>query len=523
MVPSKNATTIMKQCTLTNFKNNWKSGLTVGLVSIPVGVSLAVASNGSPISGIITAFWAGLLASIFGGSNYNIIGPTGALSGLLFTYTQQYGSECISMLALLSGIFIILGYIFKIDRYLSFVPGCALHGLISGIAIMIIFNQFGPALGINVPIKTHNMLIKLYHTIQHIDCISLPSFSLFCTVFIGLMLFALYLPRVPGTIILTPLCVGYGYLCANGILPYSIETLGSRYTIESMTLFALPNLHFSFFYILPALSIAAISILETLVSAKIADGITKTKHNRQREVLGLGLANIASGIAGGIPATAALARTSLNIRSGSTSRISATISVVSIALISLLCFKYFTYLPTACVAAILMFVSFRMIETSHFLSMFKLDKKSFVISVFVACITVCEDATIGVLLGAVIAMLIFMEKLSKGHHRVSVKPHLEEKDTLEYSIKGPLAYINAQAHIARLEQIATSCNHVVLNLHDVQFIDLDGVEAFSEMVVLLEQKNKVVFVSGLNPVIEHFLNESRIFKKLVRDSRIIRS
>jgi sulfate permease, SulP family len=270
--------------------------------------------------------------------------------------------------------------------------------------------------------------------------------------------------------------------------------------------------------------------LETMISARIADGVTKTKHNRRKEMFGLSMANIASGLMGGIPATAALARTSLNIKSGGTHRIAAGISSIFVGLASLFFLSYFQYLPLAVIAAILVFVATGMLETEHFWYMYRIDKKNVVISLIVAFFTVYEDAIVGILLGAVIAMLLLMQKLSTGYHEIMVReyggmPLVKEKthrikDTLVYSIKGQLAYINAQSHLAQLENIAADYTTVILKLRDVYFIDLDGVDAFGEIVQMLTNKGKYVVIAGLNPVIEHLLKESTQFQELQKNNRI---
>lgn len=519
----------MKNKIIHNIKANWLSGLTVGLVSIPLAVSLAIAAHASPVAGIITAFWSGLFASIFGGSNYNIIGPTGALAGLLLLNSTQHGAECLPILALMSGALIFIAYICKLERYLIFIPGSALHGFILGVALMIIFGQIQPALGLYDLPNHHGVLAKVSHLFYNFTMIHWPTFAVFICMLAGLLAFAFFTPRLPGTILLTPCGIGLGYLSAIGYLPWKIKTLGSQFPSITASLFQFPELHMNLNYILPAVSIATISILETMISARIADGATKTKHNKRKEMLGLSLANIASGFFGGIPATAALARTALNIRSGCTHKTSATISSLCIAVISLLFLQYFNYLPLAVIAAILVFVSLRMLQMEHFLRLFRLDKKNFVLSLVVAFVTLYEDATIGILLGAVIAMLLFMEKLSAGYHEIMTKDHepqlqtkslIPASSTLIYTIKGPLAYINTQAHITRLEKTPSHYTDVILDLHDVSFIDIDGAEALIDIIQMLCQKGINVYLVGLSLFAEHLLEHSSQIEILRKDNKI---
>ena len=524
----------MKKALLLKFVQNWKSGLTVGLVSVPIAISLAVASHASPVAGIISAVWAGFFASLFGGSHYNITGPTAALSGLLTAYSVAFGAECLPMLAILSGIFIYIAYRCRLERYLIFVPGSALHGFILGIAVMIICSQIPPAFGfLNAPTH-HNVVIQSYKAIMLIPSATyLPALVMFMLFFIGLVLTSLLTPWLPGTILLTPIGIGLGYLSRTDQLPWVFQTLGSKYGSIDATILAIPSFHFRFAYLIPALSIAVVSIIETLISARIADHATKTKHHKSKEVLGLSLANIATGLMGGFPSTASLARTALNIRSGSTNRISGILATIFIAGISLALLPYFIFLPLPVIAAILVFVSFRMIEMEHFWRLFKLDKKNLALSLIVAFVTMYEDPVVGILLGTVAAMLLFMERLSQGFHETIVHDTAaalhEEKQAQKnmaafiYKIKGPLAYINAQAHSSHLEDIPSSHPLVLIDIHDVHFIDADGSEALLDGIEQLRQRDTKVFLCGAGPLVEHFLRDNSVYRELKKHGLVCAS
>ncbi len=524
------------QTLLGRMRENWKSGLTVSLVSIPLSVSLAVASQSTPTAGIITAIWAGLMASIFGGSNFNIIGPTGALSGFLATYAIVHGAHTLPMLALVTGVFVLIAYVFKLEKFLVFVPGSAVHGFTLGVAFIIAFNQFNFALGLSGLPKHEAFIDNLFESFRHIGALNPQIFVMFL-IFLALMFVMLkVIPKIPGAIVLAPIGILIGYLSQKGIVPVAVQTLGSRYPDMTPKLFEMPTFFFHSSLITAGLAVAVIAILETMLSAKIADGMTKTKHNKRKEMFGLGVANLASGLMGGIPATAALARTSLNVKTGATSKMSATISSVAIAIISIFLLTTFRYIPLAVIAAILVFVAFRMIEREHFVRMFHSDKKNFVIALLVAIATIWIDPIVGILIGTAIALLIFVEKLSRGQfelivdnedHKFTEKITSEtlekiEKvgDTIIYSIKGQLAYINGQSHIARFEQGLNAYKHIVLRLRELSFIDLDGVDAFDEIVHLIQSQGKKVLVSGASPLVSELLQESHAYKKLEQEGAV---
>lgn len=530
----------MKSILFQKIYTNWKSGAAVSLVSIPLAVSLAVASHTSPVVGIITAIWAGIIASFFGGSNYNIIGPTGALSGMLAAYAISHGSQSLAMLAIVSGLFIFIAYFFKFERYLIFFPASTIHGFILGVAFIVSFSQLNAALGLsNIP-QHENFLRNVLESCSHIYELSWTTLGFFIVFLIALFILVKLTPRVPGSIILAPIAISIGFLSSNNLLPFTLQTLESKYPSLSPQLFQFPSFSFAPSLLIPAITIAIVSILETMISARIADGLTKTKHDKRREMLGLSFANIASGLAGGMPATAALARTALNVKTGATDKISATISSIFIVIVSFMFLSYFKYIPLAAIAAMLIFVSVKMVEKEHFVRMYRTDKKTFILSLTVAFITIYEDPIVGLLAGATIAMLMFMEKISQGHFEL--RPHTAQgtiqdeilnagegqaqetsSDTLIYAIKGQLAYINAQSHISQLEEMPNNYKNVILDLKGLHFIDLDGIEAFGEIVNLLHANKKQVYVSSIRPFIIKMFEESHEFKQLQSTGHVFKT
>lgn len=511
-------------------QENIFSGITVGLLSVPIGVSLALSSSSSPISGVITAFWCGLMGGLFGGSNYNIIGPTGTLAGLLIVYAHDYGSGALPIIAILSGLFCIAAYFFRVERYLVFVPGSALHGFVLGVALIIIFGQIKNAFGLTLVSKNTSPLVAAWQNICNIHTGSWDAFIIFSSILTGLMIYSKFTrlsSRIPGTVVFAPIGIYIGYLCSIGQLPLMIETLGAKCGDLPQSLIIPPEFVFRFSYIIPAFCIAAVSILEVMISARIADGMTKTRHHKGKELLGLAYGNIAAGLSGGIPGTAALARTAINIRSGCTHRISAFISSICVGIITLLFINYFKFMPLPAIASILVFVAIRMLETDQFLRLFHADKKSFALALVVAFLTIYEDPVVGILMGCVIAMLLFMERLSDGFHNLAQtyttsdgEENLKKQSVITYTIKGSLAYINAQAHLARIESACKDYQHVILDLHDVHLVDLDGVDCICDIISMLEHMNKHVYITGCSMMTKHFFMHAQHFKLLASKGQV---
>jgi SulP family sulfate permease len=526
------------QTILGRMRTNWKSGVTVALVSIPLSISLAVASQSTPTAGIITAIWAGLLASIFGGSKFNIVGPTGALSGILATYAIVHGANALSMLAIITGVFVMLAFLFRLEKFLVFIPGSAVQGFTLGVAFTIAFNQFNFALGL-VGLPKHETFIQnLFESFRHIGSLNPQIFGMFLVFLAAMFVLLKFVPKIPGAITLSVIGVIIGYFAQNGTIHLAVQTLGARYPDMAPKLFQMPTFFFDSSLVTVGLTVAVVAILETMLSAKIADGMTKTKHDKRKELIGLSLANIASGVMGGIPATAALARTSLNIKTGADSQVSARISSVSIAIISIFLLTTFRYIPLSVIAAILVFVAYRMIEHEHFIRMFKHDKKSFAIAFVVAVVTVWVDPIVGIMLGTAISLLIFMEKLSRGQFELIINDEKrniidkvtsetldkieKEGETIIYSIKGQLAYINSQSHVMRFEQSLNGYKSVIIRLRELSLVDLDGIDAFNEIVSLIKAQGKAVLVSGASPLVAELLEESAEYKKLQKEGMVFK-
>ncbi len=524
-----------------NIKQNIKSGLTVSLVSIPLSISLAVASKTTPTVGIITAVWAGLIASVFGGSKFNIVGPTGALSGLLAVFAMQNGMESLAMLAIVSGLFTLLAFLLKIERFLAFVPASTIHGFTLGVAFIIALNQANYALGITGLVPAEKFVENLLLTFENIGNSSIPTFVTFSLFLISLFLLKKLSPKIPGAVLITPVGLLLGYLSSEKIISIALYTLETKFGDISGSLFLAPKIYLNTNVLSAGLIISFIAIIETMISAKVADGMTKTKHTKRKEIFGLGLANVGVGLMGGMPATAALARTSLNIKAGASDRTSATISSVSVAVIAILFIKYFKFMPLAVIAAILVFTAINMVELSHFKRFYSTDKLSFFVAVFVALITIYEDPIIGILFGVAISLFIFMDKLSKGQFELVINDENKkitgrvigdridgdefnvQGETLVYSITGQLAYINGQAHVSRFEQGINGYKNVVIRLRGLHFIDLDGVDTFDEILEIIKSKGGKVYITGVTKLIEEMLMESDDYKQLKEDGHVFDS
>ncbi len=517
-------------------KANWKSGLTVALVSLPMSVSIGVASGSTPTAGIITAVWAGLIAAFFSSSNFNIVGPAGALTGILAAFAFTHGAALLPILAIVTGVIIFISYVFKVNRYLVFIPSSVIHGFTLGVAMLLAFSQLNFAFGLeNIP-KHEVFIDNLIASISALPTLSIPTTALFILFLAGLFLLLKKLPKVPAVILLTPVGMLIGYASAHGWLPFTVLTLADKFPQINSALIQVPSFTITYPVLSTAVTVAIVAMLETLLCGKVANTITKTRFDERKELFGLSLANIGAGLCGGLPATAVLARTSLNAKSCANHRTSQGINAVVIAIVSILFLGAFKYLPLAVVAAILWFTAIRMVEVHHFVRYIKHEVMSFWIAYAVAIIMIFEDPLIAIAAGSAISLLMFVERVSRGSYslRVTTKNSdtthstqysLQECDganchVVTYTIKGALIYISAQSHIANLKKLNVENRIIILRMGETTVIDSDGVDAFDEIIDTLTDMDCTVLVCSIPEKSLPMMHMSEQFTHLDKSGRI---
>jgi len=521
---------------------NWKSGIAVSIVSIPLALALAISSGATPTQGIITAFWAGLIGGVFGSSNYNIIGPTGALAGILMTFAFTHGYEVLPIIAILSGLLISIAYLFKFDRFIIFIPQAVIHGFSLGVAFIIGMGQLDNILGIvNVP-KTEHFITNVITILQNLYQANWLIFIAFTLSTLFILFWNKKIPKIPGAAIISFVGIVSMLIIKHFNFSFDILTLGDKYNSIHATLFKNPFSQFNLSLLLRkdiwiiSIATAIIAILETLISGQIANIMTKTKFNRHKEILGLSIANIGSGIFGGIPATAALARTALNIKSGANHKTSAIINSIFIGIISIFFIKYFELIPMFVIASILVVVAINMVEKKHFIHLIENEKTAFIISLFVALLVIVEDPIFGLIIGSVIALLIFVNKLSYGQTEILIwnngimtesvlknefiKKTIIDSDIIVYKISGTLTYINMPAHIETINKIKNN-KYVIISLRHAFYADVDGIDYLGEIIEILKSNNnKHIVLSGINKDIQTKINHTDFYKRKLLEKKI---
>lgn len=512
---------------------NWKSGLTVALISIPLSIALSISSGAGPLPGIITGIWATALASVFASSNYNIIGAAGALTTVVFAATLNapldLGPHILPFIAIATGLLMLVVWALGIDRFLYYIPSSVMYGFSAGVAFQIAASELFDAGGLSTLKRTGSFLgdVNLYaHHLSQTHIVAVAT----CAVFLYfILLWKRYVPTFPAVIPAATLGIIFGALQAK-FFHLDLMSLGERFGHFSVSL-ALPiSLPTSMqivssptvltWLFATASTITLIAILETLITAKIASTISRTQFSSRKELFGLAIANIGSGIMGGLPATGVFIRTGTNLKTGATHRTSAFLAALFTAIIAVVVLPFFTLLPMAVIAAMLINTAIGLIDIHKFKEFLQHEKESFVVALIVATLTVLVNAAFGVLIGSGLALLLFVNRVSHGrfdaviNFKDGTKQHLRGETSLHiphhmhvsvmtYSLAGFLGYIDSPRHAANFRHIAHSKNvdGVIIRLRNLFNLDFEGQEMLAEAVAELTRNHKKIYITSGSPLI----------------------
>lgn len=525
---------------------NWKSGLTVALISIPLSISLSIASGAGPIPGVVTGIWATLLAAIFGSNNYNVIGSAGALATILFAATLSapfgLGAAILPFIAITTGIVMIGIYALSLDRFLYYIPGSVMYGFATGVALSIATGELFDATGLSFLKRTGSFIGDISLYAAHAAETHSTALIVFAVFLIGILIWKRFVKKLPAVIPAAILGVGFGWLNAT-FWHWDLISLANKFGGIHGAIFmpirfdALLELLSSVSALswlgMTAATVALVAVLETLITAKIADRITHTQSSSRGELLGLALANIGSGIMGGLPATGVFIRTGANIKAGATHRTSSAVAAIATALIALVVLPLFGYIPMAVIAAILVNTAIGLIEAEKFREYWEHERISFVVMVLVAIITILKDAGTGVVLGAIVALLAFADSISHGRFDVIFNftdgkkeerrgakvlhiPHDEDIEVLTYSIAGVAGYIDAERHAGNLRHAIHSphVHSLVIRLRNLFSLDHESAAMLVEAAHECERIGKTVLFSSTSATIEERLRAMPKFETL---------
>ncbi|WP_042472511.1 SulP family inorganic anion transporter [Bacillus ndiopicus] len=520
-----------KGYSLERFRKDLLSGLIVGIVAIPLAMSFAIASGVKPEYGIYTTFIAGIIISLFGGSKYQIGGPTGAFVPILLGIVITYGYKDLLLAGLMAGLLLCLMGLFKLGSLIQFIPRPVTIGFTSGIAVIIFTGQIASFLGLTDIEKHEKFIANINELFANIDSINMYNVVIALLCLLIILITPKVLPKVPGSLAGIIISTIVAIIFFSGQVP----TIGSTYGAIPNTLpqFQIPEISWERIERLigPAFVIAMLGGIESLLSAVVADGMTNTRHNSNKELLGQGLANIITPLFGGIPATGAIARTATNIKSGATSQMSGVIHGIFVLLVLLLFAPYASHIPLASMAPILMVVAWNMSERQHFVHILKLKSEDSLVLIVTFLLTVFTSLTLAVEVGLVLALVLFTKQMINAPAIFKVLPDHSRKNAKVqpyivnvkrncpqisiYTIEGPLFFGAAQTFEQTiLSDITSKPNVLILRMSKVPFIDTTGESYFLNVVQQFKKQGGTILVTGLQPRLKLAMKKSGLYKEI---------
>ena len=523
--------TVLKEgYTKQNLVQDLLAGVIVGIVALPLAIAFGIASGASPEAGILTAIVAGFLISFFGGSKVQIGGPTGAFIVIVYGIIQEYGMNGLMIATFMAGAFLILMGVLHLGTIIKYIPYPIVVGFTSGIALTIFATQIKDLFGLQIESVPAGFLDKWVVYAQNIGTINWWS------LLVGLcsILIIIGTPkisrRIPGSlvaiILMTLAVLGLKALGIEGI-----ETIGDRFSISSaLPQPEVPDITWDSIRRLaqPAMIIAMLGAIESLLSAAVADGVIGDHHNSNQELVAQGIANMVSPLIGGIPATGAIARTMTNINNGGRTPVAGIAHAIVLALIYLFLMPLVQYIPMSCLAGILVVVAYNMSEWRSFRAILRNPKSDIIVLLVTFFLTVIFDLTIAIEVGVLIACLLCMKRMAE---TTNVSVLSDEIDpTADTDIQGKLEHLIIPEGVKvyeingpyffgignKFEEMMgdTRANERakvrIIRMRKVPFIDSTGVHNLSNMCRMCSQLGVKVVLSGVNPNVMRVLERAGV-------------
>ena len=531
----------MKNYSKENFMADLMAGIIVGIVALPLAIAFGIASGVSPEKGIITAIVAGFIISFMGGSKVQIGGPTGAFIVIIYGIIQEYGISGLTVATLMAGVLLILLGVFKLGAVIKFIPYPIIVGFTSGIALTIFTTQIADIFGLQfgdekVP---GDFIGKWLLYFKHFDTVNWwNAIVSFASVFI-IAITPKFSKKIPGSLVAIVLVTLVVYLMKmyGGIT--CIDTIGDRFTIQSQLPDAVvPELNWEAIKNLfpVAITIAVLGAIESLLSAAVADGVIGDRHDSNTELIAQGVANVVTPIFGGIPATGAIARTMTNINNGGKTPIAGIIHAVVLLLILLLLMPLAQYIPMACLAGVLVIVSYNMSGWRTFKGLLKNPKSDVSVLLITFFLTVIFDLTVAIEWGLVIACVLFMRRVMETTEISVIKDEIDpnKESDLEvheehlivpegvevYEINGPYFFGIATRFEEMMANMGDRPKVRIIRMRKVPFIDSTGVHNLSNLCDMCKKDNIQVVLSGVNEKVHQVLEKTGFLYTLVGKDNI---
>lgn len=530
---------VLKNYSKADFSTDLMAGIIVGIVALPLAIAFGIASGVSPEKGIITAIVAGFIISFLGGSKVQIGGPTGAFIVIIYGIIQEYGIEGLMVATLLAGVLLVLLGAFKLGTVIKFIPYPIIVGFTSGIAVTIFTTQIADIFGLDfqgekVP---GDFIGKWLIYFRHFDSVNWWNATVsIISVFI-IAITPKFSQKIPGSLIAIVVVTAAVYCIKTYAGITSIDTIGDRFSIQAQLPEAnVPSLDWEAIKNLfpVAVTIAVLGAIESLLSATVADGVIGDRHDSNTELIAQGIANIISPIFGGIPATGAIARTMTNINNGGRTPVSGIVHAVVLLLILLFLMPLAQYIPMACLAGVLVIVSYNMSGWRTFMALLRNPKSDVVVLLITFFLTVIFDLTIAIEVGLLIACVLFMKRVMETTEisviRDEIDPNQESdlevheehitlpKGVEVYEINGPYFFGIATKFEEIMSQLGDRPKIRIIRMRKVPFIDSTGIHNLANLCEMSQKENIHIILSGVNPKVHQVLEKSGFYELLGEDN-----
>lgn len=510
------------------------AGLTVAIVALPLAMALAIASGTTPDKGLLTAAVAGFLISALGGSRFQIGGPTGAFVVVVFNVIAQHGFDGLVIATFMAGIILIVAGFARLGTWIKYIPEPVVTGFTAGIAVIILASQFKDFFGLSLDQVPAAFFDKWPAFWAVRDTLSLPTLAVAAGALAVIVLLRRRAPRLPGFLIAV---VAASLVVLAFDLP--VETIGSRFggVSSAIPMPSLPHVTLERIGILlpSAFTIAFLAGVESLLSAVVADGMTGRRHRSNCELVAQGVANTASALVGGIPATGAIARTATNVRSGARSPIAGMIHAVIILAFMLFLAPVADVIPLASLAAVLVVVAINMSEMGRFRALLRGPWGDRIVLLLTFGLTVAVDLVLAIEVGVVLAAVLFMHRMtgvvaissgqaggvieedvddfSVPRDEAARKPLVLPDHVETFHVRGPL-FFGVAGHFAEvIDRISGTPRVLILRMREVPMIDATGASRLNDLLVRCRRQDTVVLVTGLQAQPRRVLTEMTILRE----------
>ena len=505
------------------------AGIIVGIVALPLAIAFGIASGVTPEKGIITAIISGFIISLLGGSKVQIGGPTGAFIVIIYGIIQKYGIEGLMIATVMAGVFLLLFGLLKLGTIIKYIPYPIVVGFTSGIAVNIFTTQIKDLFGLTIESVPSDFIEKWGCYISHFS-----TADLWCSIvgILSVVIIALtpkVSKKIPGSLVAIIVMTVAALILKNYFGVTTIETIGDRFSVSS----AIPDAHMPAMtwdtiksLVAPALTIAVLGAIESLLSATVADGVIGAHHNSNTELVAQGLANIASPIFGGIPATGAIARTMTNINNGGKTPVSGIVHAIVLLLIFLFFMPLAKYIPMACLAGVLVIVSYGMSGWRSFLALMKNPKSDVTVLLITFFLTIIFDLTVAIEVGLIIACLLFMKRVSEITDVKAVTDEINEesdmiKDNAEhltipegvevYEINGPYFFGAGNKFEEVMAAFGDRPKVRIIRMRKVPFVDSTGIHNLTNLCEMSHNEGIEVVLSGVCEKVHKQLEKARFY------------